>query len=300
MCIKNLVSCLLTLANMVIMLAGVAILTVGAVIQWGGAPVYRFISPVFGAIVSTSSAVGQSNFSTTVQEISSLMGQYTSFLSSAGLILFGVGVFVAILGAVGCIGACCTLKILLLAYVICVGIIFLLSLIFVIVLFASRPSVEKWGAEGLKIAIENHYVGFNDSKQTTDPEDGVSRILDVIQVQLNCCGVVNYTDFNNAKKWNRDYYYNKERLNLTTPLSCCKMKGYGITPIDPRNCAISPLNESLNNFATGCYPKLWQAVDKYSLYFAYSVLGFTLVLFIDVVLTAWLIKMAAKDDFTCL
>jgi hypothetical protein len=291
MCVKNIVGFFLCIVNFAMLLMGAAVLIVGALLQWGADFLTRYLSPALAAAGQGAAAGGYTNTSNVIFEVNNYMGQYYKFLGSAGIIIFITGCVITIIAALGFIGACCRFKILLTVYVVLVGIILVVFTILVIVFLANRSNLQKWGAENLQKAISSEYAGI-------DQPSGISRLFDTLQARLGCCGVLNYTDFYSASKWNRTYILNGQVYKKLTPVACCVMKGVGFTPLD-NDCPIS-LNSTINNYQKPCYPLLWDLVNQYNNYVIYAMLGTITVLAILLFLTVWLIKMAAEDDLTCL
>ena len=66
--------------------------------------------------------------------------------------------------------------------------------------------------------------------------------------QFKCCGVGNYTDFSEAKKWDRTYDTEQGAVNLTVPIACCKLNGSfpDVTIPTDFSCAVSPTSANAN------------------------------------------------------
>jgi hypothetical protein len=67
--------------------------------------------------------------------------------------------------------------------------------------------------------------------------------LTLVSLQFKCCGVENYTDFEKAKKWQREYDVpNIGLVNLTVPIACCILNGTfpNVSPPDDLTCATNP------------------------------------------------------------
>ena len=71
--------------------------------------------------------------------------------------------------------------------------------------FVYREAVASTLQQELQTGIQDHY-------NTTSQEIGITLAWDTIQVQLNCCGVVDYEDWYKISAWPENSY---------VPHSCC-------------------------------------------------------------------------------
>ena len=70
-----------------------------------------------------------------------------------------------------------------------------------------------------------------------------------MSLQFKCCGVLNYTDFDQAKKWDRSFNVGQGvDVNLTVPIACCKLNGSFPDVTMPTNftCAVTPTSANAN------------------------------------------------------
>ncbi|XP_057577020.1 tetraspanin-3-like isoform X2 [Hippopotamus amphibius kiboko] len=91
------------------------------------------------------------------------------------------------------------------------------ALLFIIGLIGCCATIQESRC-GLATFVENE-VGRSNQKvyktyNGTNP-DAASRAIDYVQRQLHCCGIHNYSDWENT-----DWF--KETKNQSVPLSCCK------------------------------------------------------------------------------
>ncbi|XP_050717145.1 CD151 antigen-like isoform X2 [Eriocheir sinensis] len=77
--------------------------------------------------------------------------------------------------------------------------------------------------------------------------------------QLQCCGVNNYTDFQQATLWQ-----NNKSSNAVVPEACCKLEGdpRNFLPEDP-SCPSRPSQEN-SYYLTGCYGRLMQWIENHT------------------------------------
>ena len=78
----------------------------------------------------------------------------------------------------------------------------------------------------------------------------------IVTFQFECCGVNDYTDFEEAEKWEREqtvqlnyggFEYNGT-VTYVAPAACCKNNGTFPTNIIPydANCTFAPTNDNSN------------------------------------------------------
>lgn len=165
-------------------------------------------------------------------------------LNVATIIFIVLGVFMFVIGIVGCVGACCTVKALLAPYAAVVLLAFVVKVI-LLGIWLSKLLNGKI-LEFLEVAVKTKYAGPN----AFNPE---SLLLNVIMIQLQCCGIKNYTEFMGAAAWNRTYEYRSNGRTVVSqqkiPITCCKRTGFFQPPND-LNCTITP-TASNSNIDTG-------------------------------------------------
>uniref|UniRef100_A0A1I8J561 Tetraspanin n=1 Tax=Macrostomum lignano TaxID=282301 RepID=A0A1I8J561_9PLAT len=236
---------------------GVAIAALGCVLHFGGNAVYQAFSSLLGSIGSTN--IGGEIVQLGILDLQRILGSWSSIISYAGLILLGLGLFFLAVGILGCIGACCNLKTVLIVYAILTLTITVVLIGFVIGYYVLKQNMRDLGAEEMRKLIVNEYQG-----RTHPSPNDFSKILDIVQGQLDCCGVTNYTEFYSAGQWNRTYYYSDSvgYIQLTAPIACCKLRKSDFEP-QFANCTLSPTAQN-SNIHTACYDKLWEFLDTYA------------------------------------
>ena len=85
---------------------------------------------------------------------------------------------------------------------------------------------------GLKQTITNSYT-------TSDYRDPITLTWDLVMSNMECCGVNNYTDFLDARKFTAAA--REEGIGRKVPEACCILQGQksSLVPADP-NCIVSP------------------------------------------------------------
>lgn len=140
-------------------------------------------------------------------------------------IILAAGVFMFILGIVGCIAACKENKILLAVLFTVLLIILCAEVTAAGLAYGFREDVRKAVNDGLDDALMKYNGTMKDQ-------------MDYVQKELKCCGVKNATDWSSSKGWNN---------TKTVPESCCIMK----------NCTAddrTPFSKKI--YQQGCYNEL--------------------------------------------
>ena len=70
-------------------------------------------------------------------------------------------------------------------------------------------------------------------------------------MQLDCCGIDNYTELYTASNWNRTYSSGGSTYTLVHPFMCCKLSGSFPNVAIPSDvsCATTP-NSTTSNYGT--------------------------------------------------
>lgn len=126
-------------------------------------------------------------------------------------LLIAVGAAIVVVAVLGIIGGACQKKfnrVLLILYIAIVFIIFLAEIAGGILAYVYRAQARELVVGGLTTAIEQHYG------QNTTTASGVTRAVDEIQQQFECCGMGS----NNSAI--EDFWANVEGEGMVPP-SCC-------------------------------------------------------------------------------
>ncbi|XP_069115712.1 CD63 antigen-like [Argopecten irradians] len=194
---------ILVIINLIFALVGILLLTVGSIVKWGGNIMDDVLSDWYSNFRKALEEAGVDNSSIENFNIE-------EFMQDAAIAFIVVGIFFFLLGIIGCIGACCKVRCLLIVYSIIVVLVILVELTFVILLFTIRDDIDKWLKKPLEEAIADEYTGTNGT-------DAVTLGLNFIMSEFECCGVENFTEFNEtATKWQ------KIVPNQVIPLICCR------------------------------------------------------------------------------
>eukprot|EP00112_Aurelia_sp_Birch-Aquarium-sp1_P002691 Seg130.2 transcript_id=Seg130.2/GoldUCD/mRNA.D3Y31 product="CD151 antigen" protein_id=Seg130.2/GoldUCD/D3Y31 len=143
---------------------------------------------------------------------------YDSFLGSGGLtsaanIMIAAGVFVMIVGFVGCCGALKENKWLLTTYFVLLLLIFILEIAAGIFAYVKRDQVTKAVTKNIKKIVTDNYG------KSSKADKAFTTAVDKLQTKMKCCGVNGPGDWNNTA-WSK-IPANKPYV---TPKSCCKVQ----------------------------------------------------------------------------
>lgn len=165
-------------------------------------------------------------------------------------IILGAAVVIFLTGLIGFCGACKENKLLLGIYFTLILLILLLEIIAAILGYVYHEQIKAAVRVGMDAAIQN----YTNEKYTHS--------VDIIQSELKCCGVDNYTD------WEDTAYYLK---NETVPTSCCKNK---------TQCTGSLKNDEDKRqlYQEGCFFTLFDVLQDKLKYIAVAGGALTLIL----------------------
>jgi len=162
-------------------------------------------------------------------------------LSQGAYLLIAAGAFVFVISFLGYCGAVKESRILLGLYGAFVLVIVALEITAGSLAASYQQEAEKEIKSYLITTLKEHYTAPNET-------NAVTTSWNLLQGRMSCCGVNNYTDFNDTP-W-------KKTVNQVIPVSCCKLHGELIDfkPED-ETCVNSPTER--NSFRMkGCYPRL--------------------------------------------
>ncbi|KFP01066.1 Tetraspanin-3, partial [Calypte anna] len=168
------------------------------------------------------------------------------------VIIIAVGTLLFIIGLIGCCATIRESRCGLAIFVIILLLVFITEVMVVVLGYIFRAKVEK----GVNRSIREVYNGYNG----THPDAG-SRAIDYVQRQLRCCGIRNYSDWENT-----DWF--KETKNNSVPLSCCKAA--------LSNCTGS-LTHPTDLYSEGCEALVVKKLQDIMMYVIWAALAFAAV-----------------------
>lgn len=219
----------LVLVNIVFSLIGITLLVVGCVVRWGTEFMNSILQDSYSKLTEALKDAG----------VDKNLNDFNvaDFVGDATLAFIILGAFFFVLGILGCVGACCQVKCMLVVYVVFLVLLLLVEVTFIILIFAVRSEVDSWIKKPFKKAVKEDYKGINAT-------DSISIAINFVSVEFKCCGVDNYADFNSSQLWRKE----TNVTNPVIPAICCKNK----TESETTSCVQTPTtNNSYMN--QGCY-----------------------------------------------
>ncbi|XP_046344168.1 tetraspanin-9-like [Haliotis rufescens] len=176
-----------------------------------------------------------------------------------GLVVIVFGCLIILIAGLGCLGACCQWRVMLGIYGVVVGVILLAEIVAVAVVLAKGSKADEVLDKGLRNALK----GYDDNASNKTAKD---QSFDAIFSTFQCCGVDNYTDFQDA-----DINTNWDPRNPLhkIPVACCKKTNYEhisdttFTDGDIKKCLSITDMDNTYAYTHGCYSNLLDFFDNY-------------------------------------
>ncbi|XP_078409168.1 tetraspanin 36 [Cetorhinus maximus] len=165
------------------------------------------------------------------------------------LVIIGIALIMFVIGLIGCCASLRESRFALGLFMTILLIIFAAEVSAFVLGFVYRKKVH----EGLNNSMTLVFAKYNG-------KNSESRAVDVLQEEMQCCGIKNYT------YWETTKWFNKG--NKTFPLSCCK--------VHFSNCTGSPKHPELLNTG-GCEVKLEDGLESTLSYAMLIILGFAII-----------------------
>ncbi|XP_036420750.1 tetraspanin-1-like [Colossoma macropomum] len=158
-------------------------------------------------------------------------------VGNVGYLLIAVGAVLAIMGFLGCCGALCESKCMLLTFFIIILIVFLAEVAGAVIILLFQPTAQKLLEEIRQKAAQSIKSSYGENKVLTTAWNETMNLM-------KCCGYNNYNDFTDSPfvKHNSQY-----------PNDCCHGK--------PAKCTY---NEARIENVTGCFDALAKLVKDNS------------------------------------
>nr|XP_046267210.1 tetraspanin-1-like [Scatophagus argus] len=225
MCCKGFLKVMMFIFNGSIFLAGAAILGVGVWVK-----------------VDSGSLLDVLN---NLQNASSQLSQ----LANVSYLLIAVGAVLVVIGFLGCCGAVKESKCMLLTFFSIVLIIFIIEVAGAVVLFVFQGLADQLFRDvqdEVRKSLQREYGN----------EGSLTTIFNTTMEKFQCCGIQNYTDFDNSP-------FNKENGGLYPETCCNKTVTLG-------DCNLSEAEQST---VDNCLNKLVQLIEENALIIAAVALG---------------------------
>lgn len=140
----------------------------------------------------------------------------------------------------------------ILQFVIILLLVFVTEVVVVVLGYIYRAKVEDEVDHRIQ-KVYNRYNGTN--------PDAASRAIDYVQRQLRCCGIHNYSDWENT-------IWFKQTKNNSVPLSCCKAA--------LSNCTGS-LTHPMDLYSEGCEALVVKKLQEIMMYIIWAALAFAAI-----------------------
>ncbi|XP_030076449.1 tetraspanin-18-like [Microcaecilia unicolor] len=167
-------------------------------------------------------------------------------LNTGAFILLIAGIFLSLLGFLGCYGALRENKMLLMAFFVLILILFMAELVGAILALTYNKKINR---EFYLSELQMHYKGDNAS-------DAFSKSWNTIMIAFSCCGVSGAEDFGNASSFHEIY------PSTPWPDACCR-RDYSMLSrkiLDRERCIHGEAGY-LNN--QGCFSTIAKTLKKY-------------------------------------
>ncbi|CAD7675835.1 unnamed protein product [Nyctereutes procyonoides] len=112
----------------------------------------------------------------------------------------------------------------------------------------------------------------------TNP-DAASRAVDYVQTQLHCCGIHNYSDWENT-----DWF--KETKNQSVPLSCCR---------ETASSCNGSLAHPSNLYAEGCEALVVKKLQEIMMHVIWAALAFAAIQLLGMLCACIVLRRRSKD-----
>ncbi|XP_045136188.1 tetraspanin-18-like isoform X2 [Portunus trituberculatus] len=176
---------------------------------------------------------------------------HPSVMEHGAYVLIVAGGLVFLIGFLGCCGAAMESRTLLTLYGLMIIVIFVLEVTAGALAAVYKTEAKQELQNFLKHTLKKYY-------STPDQANSVTVAWNAVMSELQCCGVNNYTDFEQATLWQAN-----KSSNALVPEACCKLEG------DPRNfvpkdasCPSRPSEEN-SYYLTGCLSRLHENTFYY-------------------------------------
>jgi len=177
-------------------------------------------------------------------------GMGDELFAAAIYMMISIGVLLFLVGFLGCCGVCKGNRCMLQTYIILVSILLAMELVGGILAIVFKDSLSEDIKTDMRKDIQEKYDGVNAT-------DGVSLGWNSMQLNLECCGAYNYTDYEGSN-WSNG-------KSEPVPITCCKGvqkkdNYYTISDADKELCFVeadgTPKASYSRLYARGCYQGL--------------------------------------------
>lgn len=198
----------------------------------------------------------------------------SNVVSGLAWALIGLGIFLVVMGVLGGCGACCSIKVFLIGYVVVMIILIVAEITFVALLFSD--TLKNLLSDPLTKEIKK-YKPILDSggNFNADPQ---SRAMDLLFINMQCCGWNDYNDL------------------PSVPQSCCKgfsediLNAANPSSINAHTCTkITP-----TFFNRGCYKAVIDLIEDNKPMTIGILVGLFVFQILCIVFAIWIVKDSSK------
>ncbi|GAB6018651.1 Tetraspanin [Chamberlinius hualienensis] len=162
-------------------------------------------------------------------------------LQQTGYILIAAGAATVLFSFLGCCGAIKESQCCLSLYAICLMLVLGLEVSAGIYAAVAKTSFEENARNVMLRTLTDEYMNSS--------SNAITFAWNRMMAELECCGVVDFRDFNGAVSWKQ------QNTGRIIPVQCCKLKDKkSFIPIE-ESCTQNP-NTRNSNMDTGCYESL--------------------------------------------
>jgi len=238
----KLIRLLIVLFNLAFVLVGVALLVIGVYVVKD--PKMQQLRPLLNP------------------DLTAQYSQGLSYIEIFAIVLIAIGGALLSIGFLGCCGAIKGFRFLHVLYAVVIGIIILVEIGLVVFYVAYQNRFRTQLVAKLQTSINRYYVGTpTGNSSATNP---VSLSWDFAQFNLQCCGAVNQSDYQNASSWDKNNPY-QTGSQLIVPFTCCPLNATQNWNTLPSNLtgALACATTGTNAYTQGCYDRLIALVATY-------------------------------------
>ncbi|XP_058236957.1 tetraspanin-1-like [Hemibagrus wyckioides] len=163
-----------------------------------------FFAGAASVVIGVLVVVNKKNVFGTLDNIKDLPPQL-SHLANAGYLLVAVGAVIAFMGFLGCCGACCENKCMLMTFFIIILTVFVVEVIAAVLILFYEPKAEELMNKIREKVAKSIRENYGDN-------DIITNTWNETMTLLKCCGYNNYTDFTGSPYVRQDSQY---------PQFCC-------------------------------------------------------------------------------
>ncbi|CAH8433678.1 unnamed protein product [Schistosoma rodhaini] len=236
----------LLLINALVGLSALIVSSFGAILTWGKETITRELDEVIGPMIK------KMYDDEVAQDFTDVASAILQLTSPFGLILFILGLVALAICLFGFCGASCKSILCLRVYIGLLLVLIVIEITAMSFYYTNRETVFKLARNIAYKSLQNYRsVGSNN----TD-----SILYSVIMPTLNCCGLLNGSDFDNSPNFQRQVLFNQQNFDLKYPIPCCKMDAKFVV-LDP-TCP-GEFNSKNSNIHEGCWTKLRKIISFY-------------------------------------